>query len=89
MKLDRKFYGELRKMKDDSLVPEDQWVAFLVKDNAFAALVQGYPMKCIELDCDAEQIAAAAVLVERINEWRGENQDKLKKPDAAGERLLP
>jgi hypothetical protein len=39
MKLDAKFYGDLRKVKDGSAVPDDEWAVFLAKDNAFAAIL--------------------------------------------------
>lgn len=89
MKLDRKFYGELRKVKDDSVVPDDQWNAFLTKDNAFAAIVQLYPAACRAIGCDDEQYNAALVLVRRINLWRDANPELCKVPDAKGEKLLP
>lgn len=34
-KLDAKFYGEIRKVKDGAVVPEDEYVVFLAKDTAF------------------------------------------------------
>jgi hypothetical protein len=88
MKLDAKFYGELRKVKDDSIVPDDEYVVFLAKDNAFAALLPFYYAKCIELGCDAEQVDAVERMIDRLQEWRAANPDRLKNPDAAGEKLL-
>lgn len=88
MKLDAKFYGTIIKVKDNTTVPEDQYVVFLAKDNAFAAVLPTYREKCVELGCDNEQIAAVDKLIVRLNSWRQENQDKLKIPDAKGERLL-
>jgi hypothetical protein len=41
-KLDAKFYGEIRKVKDDSIVPDDQYIVFLVKDDAFALTLPIY-----------------------------------------------
>lgn len=88
-KADVKFYGQIRKAKDDSLVPEEEWVAFLLKDNAFAAILPKYREKCADLGCDAEQLAAVDLMIQRVTAWRAANRDRLKKPDAAGERLLP
>ena len=46
MKLDAKFYGEIRKVKDDSIVPDDEYVVFLAKDNAFAEVTHHYAETC-------------------------------------------
>lgn len=88
MKLDAKFYGEIRKVKDDSLVPEDEWVCFLVKDNAFAATLPKYRAECVKLGADAEQIAAVDRMILRAAGWRVANPRRLKVPDAKGEKLL-
>lgn len=88
MKLDAKFEGEIRKVKDGSVVPEDEYVVFLAKDNAFAAILPEYLNKCIELGCDKEQIAAVDRMMGRLYTWRAANPDRLKNPDAKGERLL-
>lgn len=53
-KLDAKFYGEIRKVKDDSVVPDDQYMVFLAKDNAFADTVVYYRDRCVALGCDQE-----------------------------------
>lgn len=89
MKLDLKFYGTLRKIKDDSIVPDSEWMCFLAKDNAFADTLPFYRQKCIEHGCDAEQIAAVDLTIERLNAWRAAHPDRLKKPDAHGEKLGP
>lgn len=87
-KMDAKFYGEIRKAKDGSIVPEDEWIAFLVKDDAFARILPQYHLACLELGADAEQVAAVERMIERVRVWREINVDRLKVPDAAGERLL-
>lgn len=88
MKLDAKFYGEIRKAKDDSIVPDDEYVVFLIKDNAFARILPRYREECVNLGADAEQIAAVDAMIERGSAWRTLHPDKLKTPDAKGERLL-
>lgn len=88
MKLDAKFYGEVRKAKDDTVVPEDEWMLFLAKDNAFADVLPAYLKRCIQLGCDDEQIASIKRGVDRLYAWRRDNPDKLKNPDATGEKLL-
>jgi hypothetical protein len=88
MKLDSKFYGAVRKVKDDSFVPEDEYVIFLAHDNAFAMILPAYRKACIDLGADTEHIAALDRMIERLAAWRAANPDRLKIPDARGERLL-
>lgn len=88
IKMDGKFYGQIRKAKDDTIVPEDEWVCFLVKDNVFAAWLPTYRDKCIEANCDSDQIEALDRMIERVKDWRLANLDRCKDPDAKGEKLL-
>jgi hypothetical protein len=81
MKLDAKFYGTIRKAKDGSLVPEEEYVVFLAKDNCFAAVLPMYLEECIKQGADPEQIAAVQRMIERLNAWRALNPLKLKIPD--------
>jgi hypothetical protein len=80
-KLDAKFYGVIRKAKDDTIVPDDQWMLFLAKDNVFAEWLPKYREGCVLHDCDADQIAAIDRGIERLNAWRAAT-------DAKGEKLL-
>lgn len=88
MKLDAKFEGEIRKVKDGSIVPDDEYVVFLAKDNAFAAAIYEYRHICIKMGCDDAQLAAVDRMILRLEKWRREHPERLKNPDAAGERLL-
>lgn len=88
MKLDAKFEGEIRKVKDGSIVPDDEYVVFLAKDNAFAAILPTYLSACKVLNCDEEQIKAVERMIARLTAWRENNPHRLKNPDAKGERLL-
>lgn len=88
MKLDAKFKGDVYKVKDNSFVQPDEWLVFLAKDNAFAAVLPLYREECVRRGCDAEQIAAVDRAIERVREWRESHPERLKNPDAAGERLL-
>jgi hypothetical protein len=100
-KLDKKFYvstaitpvgeivGVLRKVKDDSIVPDDEWCVFLTKDNAFADVLPDYIYMCLIRKCDAEQLAAAERMYSTVMEWRRANPDRCKDPGAKGEKLLP
>jgi hypothetical protein len=87
-KLDAKFSGVIFKIKDGSIVPDDEYVVFLVKDNAFAETLPTYRQKCIELGADREQIEAVDRMIERAEAWRRANPSRLKTPDAKGERLV-
>jgi hypothetical protein len=88
-KLDKKFAGTIYKVKDGSIVPGDEYVVFLAKDNAFAEILPMYLTACLEMHCDQEQIQAVSALIDRVDKWRREHPERLKNPDAAGERLLP
>jgi hypothetical protein len=87
-KLDAKFYGEIRKVKDDSIVPDDQYIVFLVKDDAFALTLPIYRSICAALGADQEQLDALDRMIGRVESWRIVYPDKCKIPDAKGEKLL-
>lgn len=86
-KLDAKVYGEIRKVKDDSVIPPSEYVVFLAKDNVFAEVLPIYRDLCVARGCDDEQVAAVDRLIDRVMQWREHNQDRLKIPDAKGEKL--
>lgn len=87
-KLDAKFYGTIIKAKDNSIVPDDEYVVFLAKDSAFANVLLWYRDQCIELGADQEQVAAVNRMIQRVREWRIANPDRVKVPDAKGEKLF-
>jgi hypothetical protein len=88
MKLDAKFYGVIVKAKDNTIVPEDEYIVFLAKDTAFFNALPAYHAACLELEADAEQIASVERMIGRVKEWRSRNLHRLKTPDAKGEKLL-
>lgn len=88
MKLDAKFEGDIRKVKNGAAVPSDEWVVFLAQDTAFAAVLPVYRAICSSLGADAEQIAAVDRLIVRVQTWREGWPERCKVPDAAGEKLL-
>jgi hypothetical protein len=88
MKLDAKFYGVIVKVKDNTIVPDDEYVVFLAKDTAFYQTLPTYRAQCIKLGCDVEQIEAIDRMMARLTDWRQDNADRLKVPDAKGEKLL-
>lgn len=87
-KLDAKFYGEIRKVKNDEIVPDDEYVVFLVKDTAFFETLPAYRQKCVDLGADADQLAAVDRMIQRACRWRVAYPDRCKTPDATGEKLL-
>lgn len=87
-KMDAKFYGVIAKAKDGSIVSDDEYVVFLVKDTAFFNVLPDYREECVRLGADLEQLDAVDRLIERAAEWRARNADRVKVPDAKGERLL-
>lgn len=89
VKMDKKFKGTILKVKDGSIVADDQYVVFLVKDDAFAAVLPAYRDECARLGADEEQLAAVDALVGRVDVWRAAHPELCKVPDAAGEKLLP
>lgn len=81
IKLDLKFHGTIIKNKDGTVVPDDQWVCFLAKDNAFPSTLLFYLEKCKELGAGAEQIASVEKLIEKVQTWRAANPELCKVPD--------
>lgn len=88
MKLDGKIFGTLVKVKNNEYIPDDEWVVFFAKDNAFYAILPLYLEKCRELGCDQEHCDNVVRLIERVNKWRLANPSRCKNPDAKGEKLL-
>ncbi|MCP3904535.1 MAG: hypothetical protein GY715_12980, partial [Planctomycetes bacterium] len=80
-----KFDGVIFKVRDGSIVPPDEYVVFLAKDNAFYEMVVGYVDRCQ----GGAQHAAAIRMLGRIRRWRKANPACCKEPDVQpGERLL-
>jgi hypothetical protein len=87
-KLDAKFSGVIFKVKDGSIVPDDEYMVFLAKDNAFLPTLKFYREECIRLGADNDHIAAVDRTIHRAEHWRENNQHRLKVPDATGEKLV-
>lgn len=69
-KLDAKFSGVIFKIKDGTIVPDDEYVIFLVKDTAFFNTLPTYRAECVKLGADREQISAVDRMVKRAGIWR-------------------
>ena len=88
MKLDAKFIGIISKVKDGSVVPDNQWMVFLAKDNAFAEVLPIYRRICERIGADDEHLDAVDRTIARLMAWRKANPGMCKVPDAKGEALL-
>lgn len=80
-KLDGKFHGIIVKNKDQSIVPQDQWVVFLAKDNAFPVALEAYYQECKRLGAKEEQLQAVREMIHRVRFWRSQNHHLCKIPD--------
>lgn len=87
-KLDAKFSGVIFKVKNGSIVPDDQYVVFLAKDAAFYKTLCFYRDECARLGADQEQLDAVTRMIGRLQRWRDANMDQIKVPDAKGEKLI-
>jgi ferredoxin len=81
VKLDGKFHGVIVKNKDNTTVPQDQWIVFLAKDNALPATLSFYYDQCRDLGASMEQLEAVADLMNRVADWRKANPGQCKVPD--------
>ena len=73
--------GIVVKNKDQSIVPQDEWIVFLAKDCAVPEMLRFYYTRCRQLGASEEQLEAIAQLHARVNAWRNSNLDKCKVPD--------
>lgn len=81
MKFDGKFHGVIVKNKDGSIVPQDQWMVFLTKDNAFPATLEFYLQECKRLGAAPDQLKAVEEMIVRLAKWRRDNAHLCKVPD--------
>lgn len=91
MKLDSKHVSPngIFKVKNGVRLPDDQWVLFSPKDNAFAAVLPAYRDKLIELGASAAQVQAVNALIDRVDQWRAAHPERCKVADIdPGEPLL-
>lgn len=88
-KLDKKFDGIIRKVKDGSDVPDDQYLVFLAKDDAFAATLPEYLRQCEQRGADPVQLAMVEEMIANVKAWRAAHPELCKVPDAEGETRLP
>jgi hypothetical protein len=87
-KLDGKFHGVIVKNKDQSVVPQDQWVVFLAKDNAFPATLKFYREECERQGALPGQLSAVDDMIDRVTTWRRENPSLCKTPDVRSGEII-
>lgn len=75
-KLDRKFTGIITKHKDGSIVPQDEYMVFLAKDDVFPATLQFYRDECRHIGAEPAQLEAIDEAIKRVDAWRAANPDK-------------
>jgi hypothetical protein len=80
-KLDGKFKGTIFREKDGAEVPNDSYMIFLARDNAFPATLQFYRQECERLGADLPQLYAVDELIRRVASWRKAHPKELKIPD--------
>lgn len=87
-KLDGKFHGIIVKNKDASVVPPDEWIVFLAKDDAVLPTLQFYLHECHKIGAAPDQLRAISALIGRVKEWRDLNPDRCKVPDVEPDELI-
>jgi len=80
--LDRKFSGVVVCNKDGRVIPVDQWMIFLAKDNALPPTLQFYLEECERQGADENQLRGVRLLINRVHEFRKENPAICKTPDS-------
>lgn len=88
LKLDGKFHGVIVKNKDGTIVPQDQWMCFLVKDNAVPAMLRTYYEECRRLGADQSQLKAVGEMMARVDMWRANWPQLCKVPDVQKEEII-
>lgn len=82
-KLDSKFSGVIYKDTDGSIVPADQFIVFLAKDNAVPRMLKFYYDECVRIGAAEPQLEGIKELVERTMEWRRNHPEMCKVPDSS------
>jgi hypothetical protein len=87
-KLDGKFSGVIIKSSDSSIVPDDQYMVFLAKDDALPPTLEFYEKECERIGAAPEQIAAIRALRARLQVWREAHPELCRTPDVKPGQLL-
>lgn len=87
-KMDLKFSGIITKNKDNTVVPQDQWLVFLIKDDAVPNMLEAYLQACVRLGAGRYQLEAIEDLQTRVSIWRGNHPELCKVPDVDDGELI-
>lgn len=87
-KMDLKFSGIITKNKDNTVVPQDQWIVFLVKDDAFPQTLRFYLRECERFGAGRKQLAAIIDLIDKVDTWRKNHPELCKVPDVEDGELI-
>lgn len=80
-KLDGKYYGEIRKVADDEIVPPDEWILFRAKDDAVPRMLESYRAMCLAVGAGSDHVEGIDALITRVDAWRAAHPDLCKVPD--------
>lgn len=70
MKLDAKVHGVLMKDKDDTIIPEDEYIVFRPSDNVVPSMLCYYYRECRNRGASNELLDAITALQRRVDMWR-------------------
>jgi hypothetical protein len=81
MRLDSKVHGILVKNKDNTIIPEDEFIVFRPADNAVPAMLNCYADILAKQGASPEQLMAVARLQDRVDGWRQAHPERCKVAD--------
>ena len=81
MRLDSKVHGILIKNKDNTIIPEDEFIVFRPADNAVPEMLEFYYRECCNIGASNEQLNAVAALQLRVAQWRHAHPERCKVAD--------
>ena len=77
----------LRKAKNSEIVPDDEFIVFIAKDDALPATLRFYLDECRSQGSDNVQCNSVAAMIDRLVAWRVAHSERCKRPDATPEEL--
>jgi hypothetical protein len=81
MHLDFKVHGILIKNKDNTIIPEDEFIVFRPHDNAVPAMLKFYGEECARWGAEPAQLSAVLDLIGRVAAWRAAHPERCKVAD--------
>jgi hypothetical protein len=71
-----KYHGIIAKTSTGQIIPPDDYLIFMKKDDAVPAMLTTYYEKCNELGCDDDHLEWVADQVYNLRHWREQNADR-------------